>query len=139
MKTRICVTAGVCLLAAVLCAQSLSSLTGLITDATGAVVPGATVELQNAATQAKRVSTADSTGHYSFPQIPPGNYKMTVKAQGFSAKTVNELELLVNTPATVNVSLEQGAITETLSVTAEAVQVNTSDASIGNAVSGTVI
>jgi hypothetical protein len=139
MKTRIFLTAGVCLLAALLCAQSLTSLNGLITDATGAVVPSAAVELQNVATQAKRVSTADATGHYSFPQIPPGNYKMTIKAQGFSVKTVNQLQLLVNTPATVNVSLEVGAVTETLSVTAEAVQVNTSDASIGNAVSGTVI
>lgn len=139
MKTRICLTAVVCLLAAVLYAQSLTSLNGLITDATGAVVPGATLELQNVATQARRVSTADATGHYSFPQIPPGNYEMTVKAQGFSVKIVNDLQLLVNTPATVNVSLEVGAVTETLSVMAEAVQVNTSDASIGNAVAGAVI
>ena len=82
MKTWIRLTAGVCLFAAVLCAQSLTSLNGLVTDATGAVVPGATVELENAATMAKRTTTSDSTGNYGFAQLPPGNYKMSVKAAG---------------------------------------------------------
>jgi hypothetical protein len=111
-----------------------TSVSGTITDPTGAIVPGATVELESA-TGVRRTQTVDADGRYIFPQLAPGKYKLTVKSAGFSSKVINELELLVNNPATVNVSLEVGQITETVAVSAEAAQVNTQDATIGNAFS----
>src|SRR2546425_12399142 len=65
MKTWMHLTAALCLFASALCAQSLTSLNGLVTDATGSVVPGAAVDLEKVDTQAKRSTTADSTGHSS--------------------------------------------------------------------------
>ena len=67
-------------------------------------------------------------------RVTPGKYKLSVKAPGFNVKTVGGLELLVNTPTTVNVTLDIGQMTETVAVQAEAAQLNTTDASLGNAV-----
>lgn len=123
---------GAWLLAPALFGQGLTSLVGTVTDPGGAVVPGASVEMVNIETGAKRDQTTDGSGNYNFPQLPVGSYNLTVKAAGFSVKTINAIRLLVNTPATQIVQLEVGATTETISVTADAVQVNTSDASLGN-------
>jgi hypothetical protein len=126
-----------CLFTCNLAAQGLTSLSGTVLDPTGAVIPGATITVQQTATGAQRQTTADSSGRYSFPQLQPGRYKITAKAAGFADAVVNDVELLVNSPATVNVTFENvGAVAETVSVTAESIQVNTTDASLGNAISG---
>lgn len=114
-------------------AQSLTQLSGTVTDPSGAVVTGAKVEALNLDTGVKRETTTDASGIYVFSQIVPGNYRLTVSAAGFSSANVEGLRLLVNTPATVPVKLELGAVTETVSVAAEATQINTVDATVGNA------
>lgn len=115
--------------------QAASQVSGLITDSSGAVVPGASIELANLDTSLKRVATSDPSGAYSFLQVVPGKYRMTVKASGFRTSTVNDVQLLVNNPATVNVKLEVGQLTETVAVVADTENLNTVDASIGNAIS----
>ncbi|MBL8241955.1 MAG: carboxypeptidase regulatory-like domain-containing protein [Bryobacterales bacterium] len=120
------------LLAASLLAQALSSLNGTVTDPSGALVPNASLELTNLDTSAKRTASTSAAGAYAFPQLPPGRYSLTVKAQGFSARAFNELVLPVATPVTHNIQLEVGAITEVVSVEAAAAQVNVQDASLGN-------
>jgi hypothetical protein len=115
-------------------AQSTTSLTGTVTDPTGAVIPNATITVENVDTGLKRSTTTDATGSYSFPQMPPGLYRVTAAAAGFRTTTIPDVRLLVNNPATLNIRMEVGQITETVAVTAEAVQVNTTDASIGNAI-----
>ncbi len=112
--------------------QTTTSVTGLITDPSGAVVPSASVELNNLDNGTKRDVTADANGSYSVPQLTPGNYRITAKATGFSTAVVNNLRFLVNTPATVNIKLEVGTVSDTVSVSAEAIQLNTVDASLGN-------
>jgi len=114
-------------------AQSLTQLSGTVTDPSGAIVAGAKVEALNLDTGTKRETTTDANGIYVFPQIVPGNYRLTVSAAGFATVSVDNLRLLVNTPATVPVRLELGAVTETVSVSAEATQINTVDATVGNA------
>jgi hypothetical protein len=114
-------------------AQNLTSLGGTLTDASGAVIPSATVTLENTATGATRTATSDEAGSYQFPQVTPGAYKITATANGFNTKTVENVRLLVSTPATVNITLEIGTMTQAVSVSAEATQVNTRDASLGNA------
>lgn len=111
-----------------------TQVSGVVTDPSGAVIPAATLELENLDTSTKRNTGADASGNYAFLQVVPGRYRLTVRADGFRAATVNDLQLLVNSPATVNVKLEVGQVTETVAVTAEAQLVNTTDSSIGNAI-----
>jgi hypothetical protein len=120
--------------AAIAFSQSFTSIDGRVTDPSGAAISGAAVELTNVDTGLKRSTVAEGTGLFSFAQVAPGKYSLSVKAPGFSVKTVGNLQLLVNTPVTVAVTLEVGAVTETVAVTSEAIQVNTTDASLGNAI-----
>jgi len=114
-------------------AQSVTSLNGIVTDPSGAVIPSATVMLENVDTLTSRQTTSDEAGRYVFPQVPPGSYRVRAKAQGFSETVINDVHLLVSTPTTVNIALKLGSVADTVQVTAEAAQVNTTDASIGNA------
>jgi len=107
-------------------------VTGLVTDPSGAVVPNVSVELNNLDNGSKRDVTTDANGAYSVPQLAPGNYRITAKATGFSSAVLSGLRFLVNTPATVNIKLEVGTVSDTVSISADAVQINTVDASLGN-------
>jgi hypothetical protein len=121
-------------LAATLFAQGLTSVAGTTKDPSGAVIPGATVVLVNADTGAQRSTAADSQGRYSISQMQPGTYRITAKAPGFADVSV-EVQLQVNSPATVDLNFEKvGTVATSVSVAAEATLVNTTDATIGNAV-----
>jgi hypothetical protein len=123
------------LLAAYAFGQANTTLQGTVTDMTGAVVPGATLTLTNVANQATRITTTGENGAYSFAQVQPGLYELRATSDGFNDVVVNELRLLVNQPATQNIQFERiGAIAETIAVSADAVLLNTTDASLGNAV-----
>ena len=115
--------------------QAFTSLNGTVADPTGAVVPGATITITNVETGAKRDTTTDSAGRYTFVQILPGTYRLTAKSAGFTEVIVNDIRLLVNSPATVPVTFEKvGAIAQVISVEATAIAVNTQDATLGNAI-----
>lgn len=116
-------------------AQSSTQVSGTVTDPSGGVVPSANIEIENTATGMKRAGTSDQSGAYAFLQVIPGTYKFTVKANGFRTVTVNDVQLLVNNPATINIKLEVGQVSETVAVTADAEQLNTVDATLGNAIS----
>lgn len=123
------------LVALLLYGQAFTSLSGIVTDPTGAVIPNATIVVTNIETGQTRESTADAQGRYAFPQLAPSTYKLVAKATGFNDVTIASLELLVNSPATVNISFEKlGTQTQTVQVEAAATQVNTQDASLGNAI-----
>jgi hypothetical protein len=127
------------LLAGSLFAQQ-TQLSGTVTDPTGAVIPNATLSLVSTTTGAQRDATADGEGRYTFLQVTPGSYKLTAKAAGFSDVVVNNLDLPVNSPVTVPIVFEKiGATSTTVSVEATAVQVNTEDATLGNAISNQAI
>ena len=115
-------------------AQATTQVSGVVTDPTGAVIPSTTIELENLDTGLKRTATSDPAGAYSFRQVMPGRYKLTATAPGFRTTTIHDVRLLVNNPGTVNIPMEVGQITESIAVSAEAAQVNTTDASIGNAI-----
>ena len=108
-----------------------SSLNGVVTDAHGAVVPGASVKIQNDATSAQRASTSNAQGEYEVVQVPPGTYKVTAEKAGFRVQTY-DVVLQTNTPATLNIALEVGAVSQSVEVTAEVSVVNTENASTGN-------
>jgi hypothetical protein len=114
--------------------QATTSLRGLVVDQSGGAVPGAQVELTNPATGLERATRTGPAGVYEFLQLPPGTYRLTVTANGFRNYEQTGIQLLVNTPATVNATLEVGGATQVVSVTAEAPALNTTDATLGNAI-----
>jgi len=115
-------------------AQSNSSLQGTVTDPSGAVVPGATIEITNVATGATLTTKSNDMGNYAFPQVLPGTYRLVATAEGLVRVGIPNVELLVNKPTTLDIQFtEVGGVSEIVSVEAEAAQINTVDASIGNA------
>ena len=117
-------------------AQFNASLSGTVTDPTGAVVPGATVTLRNTATQSLRTATSSSAGTYQFSELPPGDYALNGTASGFQATSLDHVTLVAETPRNIDLKLQIGASDQTVTVSANEVPVlNTSDASTGNSLS----
>ncbi|HUB82931.1 MAG TPA: carboxypeptidase-like regulatory domain-containing protein [Bryobacteraceae bacterium] len=116
-------------------AQSSALLRGGITDPDGAVIPGAVVTLTNTSTGFHRETLTNPQGEYQFLQVVPGTYKVTVEKTGFTPATRTDVQLLVNTPATLDIRLELGRTADTVNVSAETSAINTVDASVGNAFS----
>lgn len=116
-------------------AQGNTTLQGTVTDPSGAVIPAASLEITNVATQATRTTESNEVGAYVFPQVVPGTYNLRATAEGLVQVGIANIELRVSAPATINVTFtEVGAVTEIVSVEAETAQINTVDASLGNAV-----
>jgi len=111
---------------------SSSSLQGTVTDPSGSAIPEASVVLTNPQATIERTVSTGPQGDFRILAVPPGTYTLTVTARGFAHYVQTGLQLLVNTPATVNVQLKVGAVTENISVTSEAPPLNMVDASIGN-------
>src|SRR6266851_8484834 len=110
-----------------------TSLRGAVTDKSGATVAGAKVNAINAAEAINREGTTGSAGEYEFLGLQPGVYSLTVEQDGFRKYEQNKLQLLVNSPATQNVTLEIGSSVQTVEVSAQTQTLNTSDASLGTA------
>ena len=128
-----------CLLGTALFAQQ-TAINGTVMDPSGAVIPKAAVTITNTQTGQQRSDVSDSQGRYTIPQLPPGTYKVTATASGFSEVTIQRIELLVNSPATVPIRFEKvGSTSTTVSVEASAAQINTVDASIGNVITSQAI
>lgn len=127
-----------CLLFA-LGAQSFTSLRGVVSDATGASVPGAIIAINSPSTGFQRKVLADESGAYQFLQISPGIYDVKAEKPGFATVVRNSVELLVNTPFTLNLHMEVGSVNDTVRVEAEVPPLNTVDASIGNAFNQTQV
>ncbi len=114
-------------------AQSTTSLRGTVTDPKGALLPGTDVTLADPQTGFTRTVQSGSDGVYQFLQVPPSLYVLTASASGFSTFREANLRLLVNSPATVNMTLRVQGVNVEVQVTGEAPLVNTQDASLGNA------
>ncbi len=111
---------------------SSSSLQGTVTDPSGSAIAGAKIVLANDESRIERSTETDARGEYRLLALPPGTYRLAVNSKGFSQYVQTGLQLLVNTPATVNVQLKVGATTENITVTSEAPALNAVDASLGN-------
>lgn len=108
-------------------------ISGIVSDAQGAVVSGATVKLTSKATRAERTDSTNSEGRYVFPGVDPGLYDMTITAQGFRTTIVSDVKAEITKAATVDVTLEVGGIGEEVTVTALGeVQLQRDDSSVGN-------
>ena len=115
--------------------QTTSGVTGIVTDATGAVVPGAKVTLLDTKTSREKTTVTSDNGIYKFTNLQPGpGYRITVTAQGFQTFVLDGVQVGIASDQTHNVELTAGQVSETVTVvstTGEAT-LNTTDASIGN-------
>ncbi|MBV8858973.1 MAG: TonB-dependent receptor [Acidobacteria bacterium] len=115
-----------------------ASVTGLVTDSTGAVVTGASVTLKNKATNVETTATTDSSGYYTFASVPVGVYAVTVERQGFKRVVLEEVKLEVGQKARVDAALEVGAVTETVTVTS-ATLLTTQEATTGGVIENRMV
>jgi len=113
--------------------NATTSVRGIVTDPTGAVVQGATVILTNTVTQLSQQQKVGKNGEYNFVDLQPATYTISATAAGFG-KLEQQTELLVSQPATINFKLTVGSTAETVEVTS-ASTINFTDATIGNAIS----
>ncbi|HKF21286.1 MAG TPA: TonB-dependent receptor, partial [Candidatus Angelobacter sp.] len=123
----------VLLLAACALSQvSTSSITGAVTDSSGAVVVGAQVEAKNQETGVVYNAVTTTTGNYSFPSLAPGSYTITVRQTGFRTYTASDNILTVGAPLVVDVALTVGAVTETVSVAGSYERLDTTTATVSD-------
>ncbi len=116
--------------------QATTSLGGRVTDAGGAVIPGADVKLTRTTTGSIRTDLTNGSGDYQFSQLAPGRYELTISSKGFTTVKKTGIELLVSQPATINVALSIATVSSDVTVSADVQPVlNVTDATLGNAFS----
>jgi hypothetical protein len=110
------------------------SLTGRITDPTGAALVGATVNLKNVETNIVNATSTNEDGVYNFPLLQPGRYQLSVTQQGFKAAQRNDIELRVADKLTLDVQMEVGTATESVQIVGSSPALETGLVSIGTVV-----
>ncbi len=119
--------------------RTTGSITGQVTDPTGATVPDATVALLDKATGNSRNTTTNGQGEYTFADVPNGTYEVDVTATGFRAFATKGVIVNVATATRADAHLVTGNVNEVVTVSADAVQVQTDSGSLGNVVDGTQV
>ncbi len=118
---------------------STGALTGTVSDPSGGVIAGATVTATSLGTGQSRTATTDANGSYKFSLLPPGNYSVKFSAAGFRTAEVPSITINITETPTLNRSLEIGATTQSVTVEATAVTVQTENATVGGLVSGSTV
>ena len=111
-----------------------STVRGTVTDPQGNVVAGATVTLTDPAKNSSRTATTEDNGTYRFELVTAGDYNLTVEAKGFKKSVISNVHAAVSNPNPVDVKLEIGNVSETVTVTSNSAEalVNKEDATLGN-------
>jgi hypothetical protein len=131
---------GVVLSAGIAPAQVLyGSLTGNVTDAADAAVPGAKVEVANTATGVTRQGTTDERGTYLFNDLQPGTYKVSITAASFRTVVQNSVPIDANTVRRIDARLQVASVTESIVVEGSAVSLQTDRADLNTQISKTQI
>jgi hypothetical protein len=116
-------------------AQGLfGTISGTITDPTGAVVPGATVTVTNINTNVKNVTIANDAGDYSVPNLNPGTYRVEASAKGFKTAQRKDIVLQMDANPKISLTLPIGSTAETVTVTGESAMLETQESSLGSTV-----
>jgi hypothetical protein len=108
-----------------------ATVLGSVRDATGAVVPKATVILKNVATGITQNVQTDEEGNYQFNNVKIGAYQIAAEAQGFAKAVADNIQVTVNARQRVDLTLKAGAVTETVTISAGAVQLETESSDRG--------
>lgn len=113
------------------------SISGTVTDSSGAVISGATVVALNTETNIRNSTLTNEDGFYSLPALPPGHYEVLIKATGFEQYRQTGLVIDVNSAVRVDATLQLGAVTQQVSVTATAARVETNNTQMGETIGTT--
>ena len=108
-----------------------TALSGTVVDTSGAMIPGATITITNAASGTTQTTKAKSRGEFSFEQLTPGTYEVKVSTPGFS-ELDEKVELLVSTPVNLTFKLTAGS-SEVVNVESSIATINSTDATLGKA------
>jgi hypothetical protein len=111
-------------------AVTTATLSGIVTDSSGAVVPQAEVKITSGQAGITRVFSSDAIGHYSLTQLPPSTYSLEIQAKGFETYKQTGIVLDAGESATQNISLTVGSTSQQVVVNAQASQLNTDNANI---------
>jgi hypothetical protein len=106
------------------------TLVGTVTDATGAILPGASVSIKNQSTSAVSSAITNESGNFDLTFLPPGTYAVTVSATGFQKKITSGVNVPVNTTTRIDISLQPGSTSETVTVTDQAPLMQTDRADV---------
>ena len=143
MSVRTWIRRGAALAAAWLMAAGIAwaqagtaSLRGTVTDEQGGALPGATVTATSAATSAARSTVTDGSGGYQFLALAPGLYDVKYELNGFRTAVRQQVALTVDSASKLDIVMQIGALSEVVTVNADVTHINTTDASIGNTISG---
>lgn len=110
------------------------TILGSVTDASGAVIPGAVVTITNTATNVTTTATTNADGNFTVPNLLVGGYTVAVSKDGFKKALRSNLTLEVDQRAEINLMLETGAVSETIEVTSQAPLVDTTTATFGKVI-----
>jgi Carboxypeptidase regulatory-like domain len=116
-------------------AGATGTILGSVTDPTGAVVPNAKVTVTNVATGVNFDTVSNSAGEYNAPALNPGSYRVSVEEPGFQKSVTTSFVLTVDQTVQVNVVMKPGAVTETVEVSTQAVELDTDTAAVSQLVS----
>jgi hypothetical protein len=120
-------------------AQANAGLTGTVTDASGAVIPDANVTIVNEGTSVSSKTVTTGAGTYVFTGLTPGAYTVTVEKPGFKKSVQNHVNIEVTVTPTINFSMTNGAVSDTVEVNANAISLNTTQPQIGSTIEPTVV
>ena len=127
-------------LSAVAYAQTgAASITGLVTDQTGAAAPGVTVTATNQATNVPYTAVSNEAGNYAIPSAPVGTYVVKASLSGFKTTTTKALKLEAKQIARLDFKMEVGALEDNVEVTAQAPVLQTESATVGEVLSGNTV
>jgi hypothetical protein len=115
------------------------TISGTVRDASGAVLPGASVAVLNQDTGITRTVTSNAAGRYAAPALSLGNYQVTTQLAGFQTSVRSGVVLTVGSEQVIDVTLQVGAVTQTVEVTGEAPLIELSNANLGGLVNDEVI
>ena len=115
------------------------SITGTVTDSTGATVAGATVTVRKVDTNATHIATTSNAGSYRVPELPPGNYSVTVEKAGFQISQQDKINLAIDQVAQIDVKLNVGSDVQTVSVSSAAPVIQTETSSVGLVIDSSTI
>jgi hypothetical protein len=115
------------------------TITGTVTDSSGAAIPNVKVTATNTGTNSKYTAATSGSGAYSIPQLPGGIYMVQAEAANFKEAVINNVDVHVSTNTEVNVVMQVGTLSEKVVVQADVVQVQTTSASVGEVISGTQV
>src|SRR6266850_212702 len=115
------------------------TISGSVTDPSAAAVPGATVIILNQGKGESRTITTNDNGYYSAPNLTPGNYSVTISANGFTSAVQSNVLMEVGQEVVVNIQLKVGSVSEKVEITDQPIAINTTTSTLSNVVGGQVV